>query len=134
MAPHSLYVYCELLYSNLNNLNLCKRNYLGGWALLGEITELIRNWHYGLPGSWLYTFTCLFTAHLLFFITSWPSTMNQFKQFSDHFISLILLTGNMLLNVLANVFLSTSSQLYTHYHYALQLKYNIIALAKLYCQ
>lgn len=87
----------------------------GGSALTGGIAELIRSWYYGLLSGWLYIFICLFTAHLLFFIAFWPVAMNQLTQFTVCLLLWILLTGNMLLNVI----LSTSSQLYTHWYYTL---------------
>lgn len=79
--------------------------------------------------QWLTLHIYLFIYSTPFiFIAFWPVTMSQLTQFTVCLLLWILLTGNMLLNVI----LSTSSQLYTHWYYTL-LKNQIKALAESYC-
>ena len=85
-----------------------------GWDY--RINQKLTLW----PSQWLFIHIYLFIHSTSFiFNVFWPLTMNQLTQFSDHFLLQSLLTGNVLLNVLANVILSTSSQLYTHWYYTL---------------
>lgn len=118
LCASTLPVRCGFLRSNLCNLNLPKKLVRWfsshGWDY--RINQKLTLW----PSQWLIIHIYLFIHSTSFiFIASWPLTMNQLTQFSDHFLLLILLTGNKFLNVLSNVILSTSSQIYTHWYYTL---------------
>lgn len=66
LCASMLPVCCGLFKRNLCNLTLPKRNQLGGSALMGGITELIRSSHYGLLSGWFRNLLS-YSQHICYF-------------------------------------------------------------------